>query len=57
MTDKPDDAPPNETPAQKLLRLKKAALAAQPQPPRGGKFQRKQAQASQPAFKSKPWMA
>ena len=41
-----DDPPPNETPIQKALRLKKAAIAAKPQPPRGGKFQREQAAAA-----------
>jgi len=53
MTDQP---PADETPAQKALRLKKAALAAKPTPPRGGKFQRQQAAAIQ-AGKSKPWMS
>ena len=55
MTDKPpgDDA---ETPIQRALRLKKAALDAKPKPPRGGKFQRQQA-AGIAAGKSKPWMS
>ena len=51
MTDQPD-----ETPMQKALRLKKAAIAAKPTPPRGGKFQRDQAAAAQTG-KSKPWMS
>lgn len=57
MTDKPDDSGrEGETPMQKALRLKKAALAAKPQAPRGGKFQRQQAAAVQ-SGKSKPWMS
>ncbi len=52
MTDKP---PADETPMQKALRLKKAAIEAKPKPPRGGKFQREQAAGIQ-AGKSKPWM-
>lgn len=46
-----------ETPIQKALRLKNAALAAKPQPPRGGKFQREQAAAAHSSSKSKPWMS
>lgn len=53
MADTPDD--PAETPIQRALRLKKAAIAAKPAPPRGGKFQREQA-AKAPSGKSKPWM-
>ena len=49
-----DDAA--ETPIQKALRLKTAALEARPKPPRGGKFQRQQADAHT-GGKSKPWMA
>ncbi len=52
-----DDPPPNETPIQKALRLKKAAIAAKPQPPRGGKFQREQAAAQRSSSKSKPWLS
>ena len=37
------ETPPSETPMQKALRLKQAALDARPQAPRGGKFQRLQA--------------
>ncbi|WP_374660398.1 hypothetical protein [Phenylobacterium sp.] len=55
MTDEPD-APPNETPIQRALRLKKAAIEAKPKPPRGGRFQREQAAAARSASKSKPWM-
>ena len=47
--------PPDETPIQRALRLKKAAIAAKPKPPRGGKFQREQA-AAKPG-KSKPWLS
>ncbi len=51
-----DQPPPeDETPIQKALRLKKAALDARPKPPRGGKFQRQQAVGVQ-SGKSKPWM-
>ena len=55
----PDDQapPPDETPIQRALRLKKAAIAARPKPPRGGKFQREQAAAAQSSSKSKPWMS
>ena len=55
MPDTPDD--PAETPIQKALRLKKAALAAKPTPPRGGRFQREQAAAQASTSKSKPWMS
>lgn len=51
----PPEAPPDETPIQRALRLKQAALDARPKPPRGGKFQRQQA-ASIAAGNSKPWM-
>ena len=55
----PSDSPndPDETPIQKALRLKKAALAAKPRPPRGGRFQREQAAAHASSSKSKPWMS
>ena len=49
----PDDA--GESPMQRALRLKTAALEARPKPPRGGKFQREQS-AGIAAGKSKPWM-
>ena len=51
MSDPPDD----ETPMQRALRLKKAAIDARPKPPRGGKFQREQA-AAVASGKSKPWL-
>lgn len=63
MTDQTEDnAPeivdeiPGETPIQRALRLKKAALAAKPKPPRGGRFQREQAAAAASNSKNKPWM-
>lgn len=56
MTDKPEDPPPNETPIQRALRLKNAAIEARPKPPRGGRFQREQAAAARSSSKSKPWM-
>ncbi len=55
MSDKPAD-PKDETPIQRALRLKKAAIEARPQPPRGGKFQRQQAEGGK-GSKSKPWMS
>ncbi len=57
MTDKPDDPPADETPIQKALRLKQAAIAARPNAPRGGRFQREQAAAQHSSSKSKPWMS
>ncbi len=51
MSDPPSDA---ETPMQRALRLKKAALDARPRPPRGGDTQREQARLS--VGKSKPWL-
>ena len=57
MADTPDDPPANETPIQKALRMKKAAIAAKPQPPRGGKFQREQAAAARSSSKTKPWLS
>jgi hypothetical protein len=54
----PDDPKsPDETPIQRALRLKKAAIDARPKPPRGGKFQREQAAAARSSSKSKPWMS
>lgn len=49
------DAPEGETPIQRALRLKTAAIEARPKPPRGGRFQREQA-ARLAAGKSKPWL-
>lgn len=53
----PPPEPLGETPIQRALRLKKAAIAAKPQPPRGGKFQREQAAAAHSSSKSKPWLS
>ncbi|MDR6627432.1 hypothetical protein [Caulobacter segnis] len=52
----PPEAPPAETPMQRALRLKQAALDGRPKPPRGGKFQRQQA-ARVATGASKPWMS
>jgi hypothetical protein len=59
MSDDPKSpkTPGEETPIQRALRLKKAAIAAKPKPPRGGKFQREQAAAAHSSSKSKPWMS
>ena len=51
------DDPPDETPIQRALRLKNAALEARAKPPRGGKFQREQAAAARSSSKSKPWLS
>ena len=57
MTDDPDaPAAAPETPIQKALRLKKAALEAKPKPPRGGRFQREQAAAHAAGSKNTPWL-
>jgi hypothetical protein len=58
MTDQPDDPAeiPGETPIQRALRLKKAALAAKPKPPLGGPWPRGQAAAAASSSKNKPWM-
>ena len=53
MTD--DEAPQSETPIQRALRLKKAAIAAKPKPPRGGRFQRDQAMGLNSSKSRKPW--
>lgn len=46
----------SESPVQRALRLKKAAIEAREKPPRGGRFQREQA-ARIATGKSKPWMS
>jgi hypothetical protein len=53
MSEPPEDD--SETPIQRALRLKQAAIDARPKPPRLGKFQRQQA-AALGSGKSKPWM-
>jgi hypothetical protein len=49
------NAPEDETPIQRALRLKQAAVDARPKPPRGGRFQREQS-AKAGSGKSKPWV-
>lgn len=49
-----DTPTPDETPMQRALRLKKAALDARPKGPSAGKVQR--GSAAPPAGQSKPWM-
>ena len=56
MSDPEDAGPEGETPVQRALRLKKAAIDARPKAPRGGRFQREQA-AKIASGKSKPWMS
>jgi hypothetical protein len=53
MSDQPEDDS-EETPMQRALRMKKAALDAKPKAPGSG-FKREQA-ARMPAGASKPWM-
>ena len=53
MSEPPED--PAETPIQRALRLKKAAIDAKPKPPRGGRHQREQ-NAALASGSSKPWM-
>lgn len=48
--------PTPESPVQRALRLKKAAIEARETPPRGGRFQREQA-ARIATGKSRPWMS
>ncbi|MDI1327384.1 MAG: hypothetical protein PSV23_11365 [Brevundimonas sp.] len=48
--------PASESPVQRALRLKQAAINAREKPPRGGRFQREQA-ARIATGKSKPWMS
>jgi hypothetical protein len=52
MTDRPKDAAP-ETPIERALRMKKAALQTKPKPPGRGKFAPRQA-AGMAAGASKP---
>jgi hypothetical protein len=56
MTDSQDDgAPPDETPMQRALRLKKAAQATKAGPP-GRDREGERAAAARSSAKSKPWM-
>jgi len=58
MTDQTDDdAPPNESPIQRALRLKTAALAAKAKPGDLGRKRAERAAAAQSSAKSKPWMS
>lgn len=50
-----DEAPPPETPHQRALRIRKAALEAKPKTPGGG-AQNLRAAAGQAAGASKPWV-
>ncbi len=56
MSDPDNPGPEGETPVQRALRLKQAAIDARPKAPRGGRFQREQA-AKIASGKSKPWMS
>jgi len=56
MAENDDTGPEGETPIQRALRLKKAAIEARPKDPRGGRFQRERAAAATSSSKSKPWM-
>jgi hypothetical protein len=49
--------PPDETPIQRALRLKTAALESRQKPPGGGRFQSEQAAAARSSSKSKPRMS
>ena len=51
-----DDAPPGETPIQRALRMKKAALAAKAAPSARERGGGERAAAARSASKSKPWM-
>jgi hypothetical protein len=53
MNDRPKDGA--ETPIERALRLKKAALGSKAPPPGRGKFKQKQS-AGMAAGASKPWM-
>jgi len=54
MPDRPED-PPAESPMQRALRMRKAALASTPKAPNGTAFNRKPASGIA-AGASKPWM-
>jgi len=55
MASTPDDTP--ETPIQRALRLKKAALQARPARAGGGQRSLERTAAARATAKSKPWMA
>jgi hypothetical protein len=54
MSDPPKSAAA-ETPMERALRMKKAAIQAKPKPPGAGKLQRERAAGIAPGA-SKPWM-
>jgi hypothetical protein len=54
MTDRPENAAA-ETPIERALRLKKAAMKTKPKPPGAGRIHREQT-AGVAAGASKPWM-
>lgn len=54
MADPKDDAPEDETPIQRALRMKKAAQAKSGPP--GRRLEDERAAAARSASKSKPWM-
>ena len=56
MADQDDDAPPGETPIQRALRLKNAALAARNAPGGARKGESERAAAARSSSKSKPWL-
>ena len=56
MADQDDGAPVGETPIQKALRMKKAALAAKGAPSGRSRDSGLRAAAANSAAKSKPWM-
>ena len=56
MADHNDDAPAGETPIQKALRMKKAALEAKGTPSGRARYGGMRAAAAHSAAKSKPWM-
>ncbi|MND83465.1 hypothetical protein D3C87_1595730 [compost metagenome] len=55
MSDQNDDTPAAETPAQKALRLKQAALKARSGPPQKGGLQRDKS-ITVKSGSNKPWM-
>ncbi len=56
MADSDDEAPADETPMQKAMRLKKAALAAKGGPSGRDRDGGLRAAAAHSASKSKPWL-
>jgi len=57
MTDDTDDKADAETPIQRALRLKTAALANKAQPTDRDRHRGERAAAAKSSAKSKPWMA